>query len=352
MAAFDQTILLGQDTAQSINYVYLQAFAAYHKGFTKPDKSCMNDKTTPLTSLISHSFDSYRLIDSGEGLKLESYGPYRIIRPEPQCFWPKRDKSLWEDVDAIFDPSGYEDEGRWRLSRQVSERFELTYKDISFYGRLTAFRHLGFFPEQSANWHWQGSALEKAILKTPNLHLLNLFGYTGVASLNAAALGVKVTHVDASKKAIGWARENATLSGLEDAPIRWICEDARKYVKRELKRDTKYDAIILDPPKYGRGPDGQIWKLFEDISELLDDCVRLLSDRPVFLLINAYAARISASGLDALLSDTLKRLRPDLSCSNIQAGELCLEEHALTDQPQRQRRIGLSFFARFIEPSL
>jgi 23S rRNA (cytosine1962-C5)-methyltransferase len=209
----------------------------------------------------------------------------------------------------------------------------LQWGGVRFHGRFTAFRHLAFFPEQAAHWIWLDERLRAA--PTPP-RVLNLFGYTGVASLVAAAAGASVTHVDASKKAIAWARENAALSGLEDRPIRWICEDARRYVQREVRRGSRYDAIILDPPKYGRGPNGEVWRLFDDLPEILRLSIDLLSEKPTFLMLNAYAERISGLSLAGLLSDAMAGRG-----GVIDWGELALMEET------GDRGVGLSFFARW-----
>lgn len=209
----------------------------------------------------------YALLDSGHGRKLEQYGPYKVVRPEPQCLWtPRLAQSLWDDADAVFDPSDEEDAGRWRFKGKPLENWPLAWGEVKFHGRFTAFRHLAFFPEQAANWSWLDAQVRAASDGGDQPRVLNLFGYTGVASLVMAAAGAAVTHVDASKKAVAWARENAALSGLADRPVRWIVEDAKKYVQREVRRGSTYDGIILDPPKYGRGPDGQVWRLFEDLA--------------------------------------------------------------------------------------
>jgi len=306
----------------------------------------LNIKLDPRPKLlVSQGFADHELIDSGLGLKCERYGPYKIVRPDPQCFWKPRNKSLWQDIDARFDPDGDDDEGRWRNYGGVPDSWEMRYGQIRFQGRLTAFRHLAFFPEQEANWAWQAEAIQKTLSQKTDFHLLNLFGYTGLASLVAANAGARVTHVDWSKKAIGWARENAALSGLSEAPIRWICEDVRKYIQREKKRGVQYDGIILDPPKYGRGPDGQIWRLFEDLGILLDDLVSLLSPKASFLLLNAYAARVSGPALAHCLHQSMLEGAPSLK-GEIDFGELVLKE-SITDNPsQTSREIGLSFFAR------
>jgi len=278
----------------------------------------------------------YALLDSGGGRKLEQYGPYKVVRPEPQCLWtPRLPASAWEAADAVFDPSDEEDAGRWRFKGKPVESWPLAWGEVKFHGRFTAFRHLAFFPEQAANWSWLDAKLRDADSGEPP-RVLNLFGYTGVASLVMAAAGAAVTHVDASKKAVAWARENAELSGLSDRPIRWIVEDAKKYVAREVRRGSKYEGIILDPPKYGRGPDGQVWRLFEDLPELAAQCAELLSENAKFLVLNAYAERISGAALAGLLAEKLDGRR-----GRIEWGEL-----ALTEQ-RGDRAIGMSFYARW-----
>jgi 23S rRNA (cytosine1962-C5)-methyltransferase len=276
----------------------------------------------------------YALLDSGGGRKFEQYGPYKVVRPEPQCLWtPRLPPSTWDAADAVFDPSDDEDAGRWRFKGKPLETWPLAWGEVKFHGRFTAFRHLAFFPEQAANWAWLDARV-RAAGEPPRV--LNLFGYTGVASLVMAAAGAAVTHVDASKKAVAWARENAELSGLSDRPVRWIVEDAKKYVAREVRRGSKYDGIILDPPKYGRGPDGQVWRLFEDLPELAGLCAELLSENARFLVLNAYAERISGAALSGLLAEKLASRG-----GRIEWGELALEEQ------RGDRAIGMSFFARW-----
>lgn len=281
----------------------------------------------------------YALLDSGHGRKLEQYGPYKVVRPEPQCLWsPRLPASAWEAADAVFDPSDEEDAGRWRFKDRPVESWPLGWGDVRFHGRFTAFRHLAFFPEQAANWAWLDEQVRAA---GPNAYggpprVLNLFGYTGVASLVMAAAGAAVTHVDASKKAVAWARENAALSGLAERPVRWIVEDAKKYVAREVRRGSTYEGIILDPPKYGRGPDGQVWRLFEDLPEMASLCAQLLSENARFLVLNAYAERISGAALAGLLAEKL-----DGRGGRIEWGELALEEQ------RGDRAIGMSFYARW-----
>ena len=203
-------------------------------------------------AMRTEGWADYGLIDSGHGRKLERYGRFTVVRPEPQCLWsPLLPAEAWDKADAVFDPTDEEDAGRWKFRDQPVESWPLSWGDVTFNGRFTAFRHLAFFPEQAANWSWLDAAVRKATLTAGGgqPRVLNLFGYTGVASLVMAAAGAAVTHVDASKKAVGWARENAALSGLAERPIRWITEDARKYVQREVRRGSRYEGIILDPPK-------------------------------------------------------------------------------------------------------
>lgn len=276
----------------------------------------------------------YALLDSGGGRKLERYGPYKVVRPEPQCLWtPRLPQGEWDAADAVFDPTSEdEDAGRWRFRGKPRETWPLGWGQVKFHGRFTAFRHLAFFPEQAANWAW----LDERVRAAGQPRVLNLFGYTGVASLVMAAAGASVTHVDASKKAVAWARENAELSGLADRPVRWITEDARKYVQREVRRGSKYEGIILDPPKYGRGPTGEVWRLFEDLPELAGLCAELLSDKACLLVLNAYAERISGAALAGLLAEKLRERG-----GRIEWGELALAED------RGDRAIGMSFYARW-----
>jgi 23S rRNA (cytosine1962-C5)-methyltransferase len=276
----------------------------------------------------------YALLDSGAGRKLERYGRYTVVRPEPQCLWrPRLPQQAWDEADAVFDPTDEEDAGRWRFRGKPVESWPLGWGPVRFQGRFTAFRHLAFFPEQAANWAWLDERLRA---RGGQPRVLNLFGYTGVASLVMAAAGAHVTHVDASKKAVAWARENAELSGLAERPIRWITEDARKYVQREVRRGSRYEGVILDPPKYGRGPGGEVWRLFDDLPELAGLCAELLSEDALFLVLNAYAERISGAALAGLLAERLAGRG-----GHIEWGELALAEQA------GDRQIGMSYYARW-----
>ncbi len=296
-------------------------------------------------TLVTRAWADYALLDSGDGRKLERYGRFTVVRPEPQCFWSPRDPSAFDGADAVFDPTDEDESGRWRFAGHPVDTFPLAWRDVRFTSRFTPFRHLAFFPEQAANWEWLDGRIRRLCSSSPKggsttknaPKILNLFGYTGVASLACAAAGAEVTHVDASKKSVAWARENAELSGMADKPIRWIVEDARKYAAREVRRGSKYDGIILDPPKYGRGPTGEVWRLFEDLPGLLKDCAALLSDDASFLLLNAYAARISGLSLSHLMAEATAD----------RGGTIDWGELALAEDGADGRAIGLSFFARW-----
>jgi 23S rRNA (cytosine1962-C5)-methyltransferase len=286
------------------------------------------------TVMRTDGWADYELLDSGGGRKLERFGRYRVVRPEPQCLWrPRLDEGDWAAADAVFDPDGEDDAGRWRCAGETPGPFALSWRSVRFKARFTPFRHLGFFPEQAANWAWLAERIPAAARP---LRLLNLFAYTGVASLACAAAGASVTHVDASRRAVAWARENADLSGLTDRPIRWLAEDARKWVARERRRGALYDGIILDPPKYGRGPGGEVWKLLEDLPELMRGLASLLSPDASFVLVNTYAERISGLALAGLIAEALAGRGGRVSW-----GELALAEAG------GNRAIGVSFFARW-----
>ncbi|MBN9320416.1 MAG: class I SAM-dependent methyltransferase [Caulobacterales bacterium] len=290
------------------------------------------------TVMRTTGWADYGLVDSGDGRKLERYGRFSVVRPEPQCLWARQSPAAYDTADAVFDPSDEDEAGRWRFSAPPVESFPLAWRDVKFHGRFTNFRHLAFFPEQAANWEYLDAQVRAAPKNADGgpPRVLNLFGYTGVASLVCAAAGAAVTHVDASKKSVQWARDNATLSGLADRPIRWITEDARRYAQREARRGSQYEGIILDPPKYGRGPEGEVWRLFEDTPELVRLCASLLSPDARFLILNAYAARISGPALAGMLSEALAGRG-----GRIDWGELALV------QEDGKREIGLSFFARW-----
>jgi 23S rRNA (cytosine1962-C5)-methyltransferase len=257
--------------------------------------------------LMADDWKDYALIDSGDGQKLERFGPYTFVRPDGQALWPCRLSEKEWAFDAAFSGQESEEMGRWRFIKRVPETWPISWDGIKFHARCTPFRHLGLFPEQSVHWRWCRDLIQARVKRQPANppKILNLFGYTGVASLVCAKAGATVTHVDASKKAVGFARENQALAGLDDRPIRWIVDDALKFVEREVRRGNRYDGIILDPPKHGRGPTGEIWKLEEGLGKLLSACTQLLSDDALFLVATVYAVRLSFLALDNSLAAAL-----------------------------------------------
>jgi 23S rRNA (cytosine1962-C5)-methyltransferase len=274
----------------------------------------------PLIELLSTTdWEDYELLDSGDGLKLERFGKYKFIRPEYQAIWkPALPHREWENVDAIFQASNEESGGKWKFYRSIESQWNMQYKHLSFFGRVTNSRHLGFFPEQATHWDWISEQIVKC---NRPVHILNLFGYTGLASIAAARAGARVTHVDASKKAIQYATENQQLSGLSDKSIRWIIDDAVKFVKREARRRVQYDGIVLDPPKFGRGPKGEIWEFFKMLPYLLQEVRPLLMTKPIFLVITAYAIRASALTLHYSIQEMMSGFKGSLT-----SGELVIHE--------------------------
>lgn len=243
----------------------------------------------------------YDLLDSGSGQKLERFGPYRLVRPEAEAVWhPTLPESEWQSADATYKPAPEENGGHWEYHKKLPVRWKMRYGSLSFYVQTSASRHLGVFPEQSCQWDWAEKVIRLAGGKP---RVLNLFGYTGIASLSAAAAGAHVTHLDASRKVITWARENQTLSGLDALPIRWILDDAVKFVQREQRRGSHYDAIILDPPKFGRGPKGEVWDFYKLLPDLLAACRAILAPDPLFIQLTAYAVKASAATLHAAVSE-------------------------------------------------
>lgn len=292
-------------------------------------------RRTPVM-LETEGWRDYALLDSGDGRKLERYGPYRIIRPEPQAMWSPRRVGEWETADAHFVGSSSADDdsdGRWRYRKPLGETWRLSYDGITFLGRFTAFRHVGVFPEQETHWRWLEERLRAARRPTK---VLNLFAYTGLASLVAARAGAEVTHIDASKKAIAWARENQKVAGLETLPIRWICEEAMKFVEREARRGHRYDGIILDPPKFGHGPKGEVWDLYSNLPDMMRACRGLLGDAPLFLILTAYSIRASFLAIDELAAECLHDLG-----GLLESGELVLREQG------GGRALSTSLFSRW-----
>lgn len=287
-----------------------------------------------LELLASTDWKEYELIDSGNGAKLEQFGPYRFVRPEHQAIWmPALEEKQWKQAQAVFQPTGEESGGRWKFNQEIQDGWEMRYKALRFKALASPSRHMGVFPEQAVQWDWISQQIRSA---GRPVRVLNLFGYTGLATLAAAQAGGQVTHVDASKKAIDWARTNQALSGLENKPIRWLVDDVEKFVQREVRRGSKYEGILLDPPKFGRGPAGQVWEFFEGMPELLQNCRLLLGDRPVFVVLTAYAIRASAMCIYYALQEALDGLGGKLT-----AGELVVNETSA------RRVLSMAIFTRW-----
>jgi 23S rRNA (cytosine1962-C5)-methyltransferase len=278
-----------------------------------------------LRVLSTAGFADYALLDSGDGRKLERFGQVIVDRPEPQALWrPILEPGVWLRADASFKSSKGEEDaegGRWVRNKPVPETWALQVLGVTTLCRLTSFRHLGLFPEQLPHWQWMLDWLRGAGAAQPRV--LNLFAYTGAASLIAAKAGAEVTHVDASKKAIAWARQNQAVSKLGEAPIRWILDDARKFVAREVRRGKSYHLILVDPPKFGRGPEGEVWEVFQHLAPLLRDCAALLAPSRSGLVLTTYAIRASALAIDALVRECLAE-----RSGALESGELAVIEEA------------------------
>ncbi|MET0251813.1 MAG: class I SAM-dependent methyltransferase [Novosphingobium sp.] len=297
----------------------------------------MADLTLQPLILAGEGWSDYALLDSGQGRKLERYGGYRFIRPEGQALWAPR-LAQWQ-ADGEFVPGSDEDGGgRWQFDAPVPrDGWPLGWSDVRFTAQCTPFRHLGFFPDMEPVWRWMAARLEGG----EAAHTLNLFGYTGVGTLALSAHG-SVTHVDASKKAVAQARDNAGLSGMSDRPIRWLVEDAGKFAAREVRRGRRYDGIILDPPKFGRGPAGEVWRLEDHLAPLIADCRRLLDPDSRFLFLTVYAVRMSALALAGLLADHFADLP-----GRVEFGDLAVREEG-----PGGRLLPTAIFARWANESL
>ncbi|HCE46812.1 MAG TPA: SAM-dependent methyltransferase [Lentisphaeria bacterium] len=267
--------------------------------------------------ILTSNWTEHELLDSGNRRKMERFGNHVLVRSEPKAWWkPSLSEDEWKKADATYD-----DSGRWTIgNRNPSREWLMKYGKITFQSRLTDMsKHVGIFPEQSPHWDWIIKKITESGRK--DVKMLNLFGYTGAATLAAASCGSGVTHVDASKPSVSWARKNQELSKMESAPVRWIIDDAVKFVRREIRRESRYDAVVLDPPSFGRGPDGEIWKAEESIAEFMDLCRQVLTDKPLFIILTMYNLEASSIMLGNIVKDTMKQ-----NAGTVSFGELALKE--------------------------
>ena len=271
-------------------------------------------------NLVPQNWKEYELLDWGDGAKLERYGSFVLVRPHQGVKWQRAlPAKEWEKADAIFE-LGERGKGQWVAKRNMPEEWLVRYDKLAFYARLTPFRHTGIFPEQAPHWDWM---MDKIRAANRSINVLNLFAYTGIATLAAASAGASVTHVDASKPTLAWAKENAQAAGLSDRPIRWLQDDAIKFVQREARRGKKYEGIIIDPPVFGHGPEGQVWRFPQSFLTLIEECKKILADKPLFVVVTAYETKESPMMLSDVLSDRLGQFGGTLT-----AGELMLRPSA------------------------
>lgn len=281
-------------------------------------------------------WDAYRLLDSGAGRKYEAFGPHAFIRPEPQALWQPRLDS-WPAAGEFVPGSDEDGGGRWQLETELPEDgWELAWNEVKFTAQPTPFRHLQFFPDMAPVWDW----MREQLAGRDDAETMNMFGYTGLGTLALSDHG-RVTHVDASKKSVAQARENAALSGMDDRPIRWMVDDAAKFAAREVRRERRYDGIILDPPKFGRGPKNETWRLEQGLPELVGDCAKLLDEKSAFLFLTVYAVRMSSVALAGLLEEKLRHL-PGI----IEHGDLAVREEG-----EGARLLPTAIFARWRQDS-
>lgn len=279
-----------------------------------------------------NNWQDYELIDCGDGEKLERFGKYIFIRPEPKAIWRKSVTTEWEKADAIYQRTT-DKEGKWYFRNDVSKQSTLKWNELTFKIKPTFFKHTGIFPESAVHWEWMQNQITK---ENRQLNILNLFAYTGGCTLAALSKGAAVTHVDALKEVVTWAHENAQLSGLNEKPVRWIVDDALTFVRREVKRGKKYDGIIIDPPKFGRSAEGKVWKFEEDIQLLLEACMQILTEKPSFILLNTYTVEFTSVSLANLITQMMKEYK-----GTVENGEIVI--------PQKDPSIVLptSIFARW-----
>ena len=254
--------------------------------------------------LVANNWNDYKILDMADGQKLEKWGDVILSRPDPQIIW--KDKSYpekWKNINATYHRSKTGG-GTWEYNKKMPQQWQIKYKDLTFNIKPMGFKHTGLFPEQAVNWDWMIDKIKNA---KREIKVLNLFAYTGGATVACASAGASVCHVDSSKGMVTWAKENIQASGLQDRPVRYIVDDVIKFVNREIRRGNKYDAIIMDPPSYGRGANGEVWKFEENLPELVNLCVQVLSDKPLFFLINSYTTGISSTVLQNILELTISK---------------------------------------------
>lgn len=255
--------------------------------------------------LIASDWKDYEVLDTGDGEKLERWNDIVLRRPDPQAIWPKQRPEIWRRADAHYSRSA-KGGGEWTFFKELPERWTVRYRDLQFYVRPTGFKHTGLFPEQAVNWDWMAGLIRAA---GRSVRVLNLFGYTGGATLACASAGAKVTHVDAAKGMVQWAGENRRLAGIDETRVRWIVDDALKFVAREARRGNVYEGILMDPPSYGRGPGGEVWKLENELYGLVEACERVLAKDALFMLINSYTTGLQPAVLNNMLSMTVGKSR-------------------------------------------
>jgi 23S rRNA (cytosine1962-C5)-methyltransferase len=273
-----------------------------------------------VTTIVAEPWADWGLIDCGNGQKLERYGRFKVVRPEPQAMWGPSNNG-W-DPDATFVPgSDEEGGGRWVQHRPMPRQWQLSRGAVRFDASLTPFRHLGFFPDMAPQWDWMRAKIQEE--HSADAEVLNLFGYTGVGTLLLSNAGARLVHVDASKKSVEQGKANGALSGIADRPIRWMVDDASKFTAREVRRGRRYDGILLDPPKFGRGPTGEVWRLEENLAPLLAECRKLLDESSCFLVLTVYAVRMSALAIGELVKQTLGDLG-----GSVEMGEMAVREEA------------------------
>jgi len=270
-------------------------------------------------NLTADKWKDYEILDTGDGMKLERWGDVILARPDPQVIWKKSAPQLWKKADATYHRSN-KGGGQWDFTKKLPDKWTIKYGNLKFYVEPTGFKHTGLFPEQAANWEWMMEAVSERVAQGREVKVLNLFGYTGGATCACASAGAQVCHVDASKGMVTRARENVELCGLTKATVRYLVDDAFKFVSREVRRGNKYDAIIMDPPSYGRGPGGEVWKLEDSLYDFVEEAASLLSDDPLFFLLNSYTTGLSSLVTGNILNMTAAKGRK----GKVSSGDLCI----------------------------